>query len=84
MRELDPGHPGHLGGLGRPAAGLDFRGDFYTHTLMTPFFDPGPNPYGNPRHLLAAVGTADDRGGRARWPTACWSTASPPSATCAR
>ena len=23
---------------------LDFRGDFYTHTLMTPFFSPGPNP----------------------------------------
>ncbi|MGH9112733.1 MAG: LLM class flavin-dependent oxidoreductase, partial [Acidimicrobiales bacterium] len=23
---------------------LDFRGDFYTHTLMTPFFNPGPNP----------------------------------------
>lgn len=35
---------------------LDFRGDFYTHTLMTPFFNPGPNPYGNPRILLAAVG----------------------------
>src|SRR4051812_38436971 len=27
---------------------LDFRGDFYRHTLMTPFFDPGPNPYGLP------------------------------------
>ena len=35
---------------------LDFRGDFYTHTLMTPFFDPGPNPHGNPRIVLAAVG----------------------------
>ncbi len=35
---------------------LDFRGDFYTHTLMTPFFNPGPNPYGNPRIILAAVG----------------------------
>jgi probable F420-dependent oxidoreductase len=35
---------------------LDFRGEFYTHTLMTPFFDPGPNPYGNPPVLLAAVG----------------------------
>jgi probable F420-dependent oxidoreductase len=35
---------------------LDFRGDFYTHTLMTPFFDPGPNPFGNPKVLLAAVG----------------------------
>ena len=37
-------------------ATLDFRGEFYTHTLMTPFFDPGPNPYGNPSIVLAAVG----------------------------
>jgi probable F420-dependent oxidoreductase len=35
---------------------LDFRGDFYSHTLMTPFFNPGPNPYGPPRVLLAGVG----------------------------
>jgi probable F420-dependent oxidoreductase len=35
---------------------LAFRGEFYTHTLMTPFFNPGPNPYGNPKILLAAVG----------------------------
>jgi probable F420-dependent oxidoreductase len=35
---------------------LDFRGDFYTHTLMTPFFNPGPNQYGNPKIVLAAVG----------------------------
>ena len=35
---------------------LNFRGDFYTHTLMTPFFDPGPNEYGNPPVILAAVG----------------------------
>jgi len=35
---------------------LAFRGDFYTHTLMTPFFNPGPNPYGNPKVFLAAVG----------------------------
>jgi probable F420-dependent oxidoreductase len=35
---------------------LAFRGEFYTHTLMTPFFSPGPNPYGNPKILLAAVG----------------------------
>jgi probable F420-dependent oxidoreductase len=35
---------------------LEFRGDFYTHTLMTPFFNPGKNPYGNPKILLAAVG----------------------------
>jgi probable F420-dependent oxidoreductase len=35
---------------------LDFRGEFYRHTLMTPFFDPGPNPYGDPPIQLAAVG----------------------------
>jgi probable F420-dependent oxidoreductase len=35
---------------------LDFRGDFYTHTLMTPFFNPGPNQHGNPKIILAAVG----------------------------
>ena len=37
-------------------AKLDFRGDFYTHTLMTPFFDPGPNPHGDARIFLAGVG----------------------------
>jgi probable F420-dependent oxidoreductase len=36
---------------------LEFRGDFYTHTLMTPFFDPGPNPFGNPKVFLAGVGS---------------------------
>jgi len=35
---------------------LDFRGDFYQHTLMTPFFNPGPNPNGNPKIFLAGVG----------------------------
>jgi probable F420-dependent oxidoreductase len=35
---------------------LAFRGEFYRHTLMTPFFDPGPNPYGAPKVFLAAVG----------------------------
>ena len=35
---------------------LRFRGDFYTHTLMTPMFDPGPNPFGTPKVFLAAVG----------------------------
>ncbi len=37
-------------------APLDFRGEFYRHTLMTPFFNPGPNPHGNPKIVLAAVG----------------------------
>lgn len=36
---------------------LDFSGAFYTHTLMTPFFDPGPQEHGPPRIFLAGVGT---------------------------
>lgn len=35
---------------------LDFEGEFYTHTLMAPFFNPGPNPHGNPKVMMAAVG----------------------------
>ena len=35
---------------------LGFRGKFYTHTLMTPFFNPGPSPYGPPKVFLAGVG----------------------------
>ena len=35
---------------------LDFRGEFYTHTLMTPMFNPGPNPFGLPKIYVAAVG----------------------------
>jgi probable F420-dependent oxidoreductase len=35
---------------------LAFRGDFYTHSLMTPFFDPGPNEFGPPKVYLAGVG----------------------------
>jgi probable F420-dependent oxidoreductase len=35
---------------------LEFRGDFYSHTLMTPFFAPGPNPHGAPKVFLAGVG----------------------------
>jgi alkanesulfonate monooxygenase SsuD/methylene tetrahydromethanopterin reductase-like flavin-dependent oxidoreductase (luciferase family) len=27
---------------------LDFRGEFYQHTLMTPNFNPGPTGYGPP------------------------------------
>jgi probable F420-dependent oxidoreductase len=40
---------------------LDFQGEFYTHTLMTPNFDPGPLPTGPPKVLLAAVGEAMTR-----------------------
>ncbi|MGV0875336.1 TIGR03617 family F420-dependent LLM class oxidoreductase [Mycolicibacterium sp. XJ879] len=35
---------------------LDFRGEYYRHTLMTPTFDPGPNPYGPPPIYLGALG----------------------------
>jgi probable F420-dependent oxidoreductase len=35
---------------------LDFRGDFYTHTLMTPFFAPAAHEYGPPPVYLAGVG----------------------------
>jgi probable F420-dependent oxidoreductase len=35
---------------------LNFRGDFYSHTLMTPFFSPPPSPWGPPAVYLAAVG----------------------------
>jgi len=35
---------------------LNYRGEFYTHTLMSPFFSPGPNPHGNPPIWLAGVG----------------------------
>jgi probable F420-dependent oxidoreductase len=34
---------------------LDFRGDFYTHTLMTPMFTP-PTLFPAPKVLIAAVG----------------------------
>ena len=35
---------------------LDFRGDFYEHTLMTPMFSPGQLDLPSPRVWLAAVG----------------------------
>ncbi len=38
---------------------LEFRGDFYTHTLMTPFFAPNPEElgdFGTPKVFLAGVG----------------------------
>jgi probable F420-dependent oxidoreductase len=39
---------------------LAFRGEFYTHTLMTPFFTPNANDldgFGPPKIFLAGVGT---------------------------
>ncbi|MSP41770.1 MAG: TIGR03617 family F420-dependent LLM class oxidoreductase [Alphaproteobacteria bacterium] len=35
---------------------LNFRGEFYSHTLMTPVFTPTPSKFGAPRVFLAAVG----------------------------
>ncbi len=35
---------------------LDFRGDFYTHTLMTPMFTPTDIEHRAPKVVLAAVG----------------------------
>ena len=37
---------------------LDFKGEFYRHTLMTPFFTPAPLPFAPPKIFLAAVGPA--------------------------
>lgn len=37
---------------GRP----EWRGDIYELTLMTPFFSPGPNPFGPPPVYVAALG----------------------------
>jgi probable F420-dependent oxidoreductase len=43
-------------------APLDFRGEHYAHTLMTPVFNPGPLPAGQqPEIALAAVGAAMTR-----------------------
>ena len=35
---------------------LDFQGEFYTHTLMTPFFSPDAHEWGAPPVYLAGVG----------------------------
>ena len=37
-------------------ATLDYRGEFYRHSLMTPMFNPGPLEFGAPPILLGAVG----------------------------
>jgi probable F420-dependent oxidoreductase len=37
-------------------APLAFRGDYFTHTLMPPNFNPGPNPFGPPPVLMGALG----------------------------
>jgi probable F420-dependent oxidoreductase len=40
----------------REGTPLNFEGDFYRFTLMTPHFNPGPNAFGNPKVLLGALG----------------------------
>jgi probable F420-dependent oxidoreductase len=35
---------------------LHFEGEFYRHTLMTPAFDPGPNPFGLPPIFVGGFG----------------------------
>ena len=37
-------------------AELDFRGELYTHTIMIPAFDPGPNPFGPPPIFMGGFG----------------------------
>ena len=37
-------------------AELDFRGEFYRHTLMIPAFDPGPNEFGPPPIITGGFG----------------------------
>ena len=41
---------------------LDFNGEYYTHTLMTPFFSPGPSEYGQPEGVARGRRRAHDRG----------------------
>jgi probable F420-dependent oxidoreductase len=35
---------------------LDFQGEFWSHTLMPPLFNPGPNPFGPPGIALGGLG----------------------------
>ena len=37
-------------------AKLEFRGEHYRHSLMTPAFDPGPNPFGAPPVFVGGFG----------------------------
>ena len=35
---------------------LEYRGEYYTHDYIQPFFNPGPTGYGQPKLFIAAVG----------------------------
>jgi len=36
---------------------LDFHGEFTSHTLMPPTFNPGPNPFGTPSVAIGGLGS---------------------------
>ena len=56
-----------LGERGTTARSSTSEGEFYRHTLMTPFFNPGPNPYGAAEGVPRRGRREDDRGrGRGR------------------
>ena len=55
MREIVAATKGILDGW-QSGATIPFRGEYTTHTLMTPIFDPGPNPFGVPKVLVGALG----------------------------
>lgn len=55
MREL-VGALRAIFGVWQDGGRLDFRGEYYRHTLMTPTFNPGPNPFGPPPIYLGALG----------------------------
>ncbi len=52
---------------------LDFDGEFYRHRLMTPMFNPGPNPHGGvPPIFVGALGGRASPARSPNMPTACW------------
>ena len=55
MREVVAATKGILDGW-QSGTSMPFRGEYTTHTLMTPIFDPGPNPFGVPKVLVGALG----------------------------
>ena len=63
---------------------LDFRGEYYRHTLMTPTFSPGAEPVRPAADLRRGAGPAADPGRPPRSPTACWSCRSARSGSCTR
>ncbi len=60
MREVVLATKAILGGW-QNAEKIEFRGEYTTHTLMTPVFDPGPNPHGIAKVLVGALGPRMNR-----------------------